>query len=88
MRAGTNLSPKTVAAQVHGQVGPATQALVPPMQISTTYGRDSDGEDHSGRGYTHPHGSSYDELEGLLATLEDIVHYLLLAPRMAAASEV
>ena len=82
------LSPETLTAQALGKIDQETKALVPPLYLSTTYQRDTDGEYRSGRGYTRPTNPTYDDPESLLATLEGGADCLLLASGMAAATAV
>ncbi len=87
-RRGRNLAPETLAAQALGRIDAVTRALVPPVQLSTTYERDPDGGYSSGRGYTRPHNPTYDVPEELLAALEGGSDCLLFASGMAAATAV
>src|SRR5437764_7822669 len=62
--------PRTMAAQALGTVDPATQAVVPPLHVSTTFVRDPDNQYRSGYSYGRPDNATVRQTEKLLAALE------------------
>src|SRR5215212_8899703 len=82
------LSPETMAAQAMGDVDPASGALAPTINLSTTYERDPDGTYRSGRVYTRSDNPTFEYAEHLLATLEGGSACALFASGMAATTAI
>jgi cystathionine gamma-synthase len=82
------VKPESRAAQARGYVDPATRAVVPPIQVSTTFERDSDGSYPAGFEYTRADNPTYEVPEKLLAELEGAASALLFSSGMAAATSV
>lgn len=83
------LAPETNAAQALHYIDSVTGAIVPPIQPSTTFARDSDYALISpGHSYGRDHNPSYLAAERLLATLEGAESALLFSSGMAAAMAV
>ena len=61
---------ETLAVHAGRQVDPATGAIVPPIQMSTTYERDVDGGYVRSFSYTRPDNPTRRLLETCLAQLE------------------
>ncbi len=80
------LRPETLAAQALGWDDPVSQAIVPPIQPSTTYVRAPGDQGRAGRTYTRDANPTYDQAEALLAALEGGAGCLLFSSGMAAAS--
>ena len=80
------LRPETLAAQALGWDDPASGAIVPPIQPSTTYARAPGDRGRAGRMYTRDANPTYDQAEALLAALEGGESCLLFSSGMAAAS--
>ena len=62
----------TLSAQALGWLDPATRAVAPPIHPSTNYARDENYEKFEGRGYTRDENPTYEQLEALLAALENL----------------
>lgn len=83
-----NLKPATLAAQALGWLDPATNAVAPPIHPSTNYARDENYEKVSDRGYTRDENPTYEQLEALLAALEQGPDAMVFSSGMAAATTV
>lgn len=81
-----NRRPSTLAAQAMGWLDPASNAVIPSIQPSTTYARDDNYEKVGGHGYTRDENPTYEQAEALLAALEEGHAALLFASGMAAAT--
>ncbi len=82
------MKPESRAAQALGFVDPATRAVVPPIQLSTTFERDADGRYPAGFEYTRADNPTYELPERLLAELEGGARSMLFSSGMAAATSV
>lgn len=82
------MKPESRAAQALGIVDPVTRALVPPIQVSTTFERDADGSYPAGLEYTRADNPTYELPEQLLAELEGGSSAMLFSSGMAAATAV
>jgi cystathionine gamma-synthase len=82
------VKPESRAAQALGYVDPTTRAVVPPIQVSTTYERDGDGSYPAGFEYTRADNPTYELPEKLLADLEGGAGAMLFSSGMAAATSV
>src|SRR5918993_4166823 len=81
-------APETIAAQALGWVDDATQAITPPIHVSSTYLRDPDNQYRSGRVYARDNNPAFDQPEALITALEGGHQTLLFASGMAAATAV
>ena len=82
-------SKRSLAAQAMGHVDPITKAVVPPIQVATTYIRDEDNAYSSGYVYGRPDNATIREAEAVLAMLEEAeAGALLFSSGMAAATAV
>lgn len=82
------LKARTLAAQALGADDPATQAVVPPVHVSTTYIRDPDNQYRSGYMYGRPDNATIRQAEAVIAALEDATQAMLFGSGMAAATSV
>lgn len=82
------MKPESRAAQAMGFVDPTTRAVVPPIQVSTTFERDPDGRYPAGFEYTRADNPTYELPEKLLAELEGGSSAMLFSSGMAAATSV
>lgn len=82
------LAAETLAAQALGEIDPTTQALVPPLHMSSTFQRQTDGSYVDGRAYARADSPAYDEPERLLARLEHGAGAMVFATGMAAATSI
>jgi cystathionine gamma-synthase len=80
--------PRTLAAQALGAVDPATQAVVPPLHVATTFIRDADNQYRSGYAYGRPDNATVRQAEAVIAALEGAQEASLFASGMAAATAV
>lgn len=83
-----NWSPRTLAAQAMGHIDPITQAVVPPIHITTTYIRDPDNQYRTGNIYARPDNATVREAEAMIAMLEDADVAMVLGSGMSAATAV
>lgn len=79
---------ETLAAQGMGKVAEPYRDIVPPIYVSTTYERGSDGAFPGGRIYSRADNPSYDQAEALIASLEGAAAATLFASGQAAAAAV
>ena len=86
--AAENVAPETAAAQALGWVDAQTQAVVPPIHMSSTYLRDDDNQYRSGRVYMRDMNPAFDQPEAVLTALEGGHQTLLFGSGMAAATAV
>jgi cystathionine gamma-synthase len=82
------LHAETLAAQAGHAIDRATGAIVPPIQLATTYARDASYQLIDGRDYTRDKNPTYLVAEQLLAALEHGSAALVHASGMAAATGV
>ncbi|MGI8756458.1 MAG: aminotransferase class I/II-fold pyridoxal phosphate-dependent enzyme [Acidimicrobiales bacterium] len=82
------MKPESRAAQALGFVDPTTRAVIPPIQVSTTFERDADGRYPAGLEYTRADNPGYELPEKLLAELEGGSSAMLFSSGMAAATSV
>ncbi|MDA0787662.1 MAG: PLP-dependent aspartate aminotransferase family protein [Proteobacteria bacterium] len=80
--------PSTLAAQALGWLDPSTNAVVPPIHLSTNYARDENYEKVGNRGYTRDENPTYEQVEALLAALEEGADAMVFSSGMAAATTV
>ena len=81
-------APATIAARVGLPVEPVTGALVPPVQLATTYARDAGYALIGGRDYTRDRNPTVEPVEHALAALEGGAEAIVFASGMAAATAV
>src|ERR1700679_2526510 len=81
-------SPRTLSAQALGHVDAATQGLVPPIHVTTTFLRDTDNQYRTGNVYGRPDNATVREAEAIIAALEQAPAALLLGSGMSAATAV
>ena len=84
----TRWKPRTLAAQALGTIDPATQAVVPPLHMSTTFIRDPDNQYSSGYCYGRPDNATVRQTESLIAALESAHEAALFGSGMAAATAI
>jgi cystathionine gamma-synthase len=82
------LHAETLAAQGMGRVAAPYRDIVPPVYVSTTYERGTDGTYPGGRVYSRADNPSYDQVEALLAALEGAAAAMVFASGQAAAAAV
>lgn len=80
--------PETLAARALGWIDPATGAVSPPVQPSTTYARGEDYKLLGAHGYLRAESAAYAQPEALLAKLEGGAGAALFASGMAATTAV
>ncbi|MBN8890463.1 MAG: cystathionine gamma-synthase [Rhodospirillales bacterium 70-18] len=79
---------RTLAAQALGHIDAATQAVVPPIHVSTTYIRDPDNQYRTGNIYARPDNETVREAEAIIAMLEGAKVAMVLGSGMSAATAV
>jgi cystathionine gamma-synthase len=77
------LSPATRVAQALGHVDPVTGAVVPGIELSTTYARDADYAARQSYIYARDGGPTVERAEAVLADLDGAAASLLFASGMA-----
>jgi cystathionine gamma-synthase len=85
---GEPARPETIAAQALGWIDQQTQAITPPIHVSSTYLRDADNQYRSGRIYMRDQNPAFEQPEAVLTALEGGHESLLFASGMAAATAV
>ena len=78
--------PSTIAAQAGGTVDPVTGAIVPPIQMASTFERDPDDAYRRGYIYARPDNPNVRQAESVLQALEGAAACLLMGSGMAAAT--
>ena len=82
-------SRRSLAAQAMGRIDPLTRAVVPPIDVTTTYVRDPDNAYSSGYAYGRPDNATVRDAEAVIAALEGAgAGTLLFSSGMAAATAV
>ena len=80
--------PRTLAAQALGAHDRATQGVVPPVHVASTFIRDADNQYRSGFAYGRPDNATVRQAEAVIAALEGSEHAMLFASGMAAATAI
>ena len=65
-----NLRPETLAAQALGEICPITGAVIPPLQLATTFVRDQDYQQRDGRSYIRDTSPTVEQAEKIICALE------------------
>jgi cystathionine gamma-synthase len=81
-------SPATRAAQALGWIDPSTRAVTPPVHPASTFERAADNTYPDGRIYGRADSPAYDQVEALLASLEEGAASAVFASGTAAATAV
>lgn len=79
-----NISPHTLLAQAGHYRDPATGAVTPPIQPSTTYARDKNYELPGNYSYSRYHNPTYEPVEQLAARLDQGAAAMVFSSGMAA----
>ena len=84
----TSQPPKreTLIAQGMGQIALPYREIAPPIHVSTTYERGTDGGYPGGRVYSRADNPTYDQVEALIARLEGAAAAMVFASGQAAAA--
>ncbi|HYL23051.1 MAG TPA: PLP-dependent transferase [Burkholderiales bacterium] len=77
---------ETLIAQGMGRIAMPYREIAPPIHVSTTYERGTDGGYPGGRIYSRAENPSYDAAEALIASLEGASGALVLGSGQAAAA--
>ncbi len=80
------MKPETIAAQAGGLIDELTGAIVPPIQIATTYIRDPDNQYRRGYDYSRPDNPVVRLAEDVLCQLEGGAQCQMFGSGMAAAT--
>ena len=78
------MKPETIAIHAGGEPDPATGAVAPPIQLSTTFRHGPAGEREAGHEYSRESNPTQDRLEAALAAIEGGDAALAFASGMAA----
>ena len=70
MTKNPDLHPETLAAQALGEICPITGAVVPPLQVATTFARDNDYQQRDGRGYIRDTSPTVEQAAKIVCALE------------------
>jgi cystathionine gamma-synthase len=81
-------SARTLAAQALGRIDAASGAIVPPIQLATTYIRDPDNQYRRGLSYGRPDNPTIREAEEIIAALEGAPVAMVFGSGMSAATAV
>jgi cystathionine gamma-synthase len=76
---------ETLIAQGMGRIAMPYREIAPPIHVSTTYERGTDGGYPGGRVYSRAENPSYDAAEALIASLEGAAGAIVLGSGQAAA---
>jgi cystathionine gamma-synthase len=76
---------ETLIAQGMGRIAMPYREIAPPIHVSTTYERGTDGGYPGGRIYSRAENPSYDAAEALIASLEGAAGAIVLGSGQAAA---
>lgn len=79
---------RTLAAQALGRIDAASGAIVPPIQLATTYIRDPDNLYRRGLSYGRPDNPTVREAEQIIAALEGAPVAMVFGSGMSAATAV
>ena len=79
------LHPETVSAQATGDIDAATGAVVPPIQMATTFQRNADGTYPQGNVYLRTDSPTAAQVERVLAQLEGGAAAMVFGSGMSAA---
>jgi cystathionine gamma-synthase len=81
-------SRRTLIAQALGRIDERTQAVVPPIHVTTTFIRDPDNQYRTGNVYGRPDNETIREAEAMIAMLEDAKAAFVFGSGMSAAIAV
>ena len=70
MTKNPDLYPETLVAQALGEICPTTGAVVPPLQVATTFARDNDYQQRDGRGYIRDTSPTVEQAAKIVCALE------------------
>lgn len=82
------LKPETLAAQALGWLEEPFKGLAPPIHPATTYEREADGSYPTGKDYSRDANPGYEQVEAVLAALENGAASLVFGSGMASAIAV
>ena len=66
----TDVHPQTLVAQAMGEICTVTGAVIPPIQVATTYARDNNYETRDGRSYIRDSSPTVEQAEKIICELE------------------
>ncbi len=70
MEKAHKLHPQTIAAQALGEICPVTGAVIPPVQLATTFARDKNYQQRDGREYIRDTSPTVEQAEKIICALE------------------
>ncbi len=81
-----HVQPQTLVAQAMGELCPITGAVIPPIQVSTTYARDGDYETRDGRSYIRDSSPTVEQAENIICALEKGQQAMLFPSGLSACT--
>ena len=78
--------PQTLVAQALGEICPVTGAVVPPLQLATTFARDQAYQHRDGRGYIRDTSPSVEQAEAIICALEQGQQAVLFPSGLSACT--
>lgn len=82
----TQFHPQTIVAQAMGEICPSTGAVIPPIQVSTTFARDSEYLVRDGRSYIRDSSPTVEQAENIICALEKGQQGVLFPSGMSACT--
>ena len=82
----TTLHPQTLVAQAMGEICTITGAVIPPIQVATTYARDRNYETRDGRSYIRDSSPTVEQAENIICHLENGEQGLLFPSGLSACT--
>ena len=81
-----NVHPQTLAAQALGEICTVTGAVIPPVQLATTYARDGEYLSRDGRSYIRDTSPTVEQAENIICALEKGEDALLFPSGLSACT--
>jgi len=82
------LHPQTLVAQALGEICPITGAVIPPLQVATTFARDEEYQTRDGRSYIRDSSPTVARAEKIICALEKGEDALLFPSGLSACTAV
>ena len=82
----TTIHPRTLVAQAMGEICTLTGAVIPPIQVATTYARDSNYEVRDGRSYIRDSSPTVEQAEKIICKLEQGEQGMLFPSGLSACT--
>ena len=82
----SEVKPQTLVAQAMGEICPVTGAVIPPIQLATTFARDSEYEKRDGRSYIRDSSPTVQQAENIICALEKGQEAILFPSGLSACT--